>query len=64
MTGPIPGNSLNSASPAALRLVLDSLRYWVRDCHVDGFRFDACNFHFHDPLFRNNPPARGKVPPV
>jgi glycogen operon protein len=34
------GNSLNSASPAALRLVLDSLRYWVRDCHVDGFRFD------------------------
>ena len=28
---------------------------------VDGFRVDACNFHFHDPLLRNNPPARGKA---
>ncbi len=34
------GNSVDSATPAALRLILDSLRYWVTEMHVDGFRFD------------------------
>jgi glycogen operon protein len=34
------GNSLNTATPAAMRLVLDSLRYWANDLQVDGFRFD------------------------
>jgi isoamylase len=34
------GTSLNATSPAAVRLVLDSLRYWAEACHVDGFRFD------------------------
>ena len=34
------GNSLNLSSPVALRLVIDSLRYWVEHFHVDGFRFD------------------------
>ncbi|RKR76403.1 glycogen debranching protein GlgX [Frondihabitans australicus] len=34
------GNSLNVGHPAALRLVMDSLRYWVTEMHVDGFRFD------------------------
>ncbi len=34
------GNTLNTATPAAARLVLDSLRYWAQDCQVDGFRFD------------------------
>jgi isoamylase len=34
------GNSIDSASPPALRLILDSLRYWVTEMHVDGFRFD------------------------
>ncbi len=34
------GNSLNVGHPAALRLILDSLRYWVAEMHVDGFRFD------------------------
>ena len=34
------GNSLNVRHPAALRLILDSLRYWVTEMHVDGFRFD------------------------
>ncbi len=34
------GNSLNVGHPAALRLIMDSLRYWVTDMHVDGFRFD------------------------
>jgi isoamylase len=34
------GNSLNVRSPHALQLIMDSLRYWVLDAHVDGFRFD------------------------
>jgi isoamylase len=34
------GNSLNHVNPSTLRLMMDSLRYFVLDCHVDGFRFD------------------------
>ena len=34
------GNTLNTVHPAALQLVMDSLRYWVSEMHVDGFRFD------------------------
>lgn len=34
------GNSLDVGHPPALRLVMDSLRYWVSEMHVDGFRFD------------------------
>ena len=34
------GNSLNVRHPHVLQLVMDSLRYWVIDMHVDGFRFD------------------------
>jgi isoamylase len=34
------GNSLNVRHPHALQLIMDSLRYWVVDMHVDGFRFD------------------------
>jgi len=34
------GNSLNTRHPRALQLMLDSLRYWVTEMHVDGFRFD------------------------
>jgi isoamylase len=34
------GNSFNVRSPHALQLIMDSLRYWVLDAHVDGFRFD------------------------
>lgn len=34
------GNAVTSFQPAALRLILDSLRYWVTEMHVDGFRFD------------------------
>ncbi|MCW2877330.1 MAG: glycogen debranching protein GlgX [Sphaerisporangium sp.] len=34
------GNSLNVRSPHALQLIMDSLRYWVTEMHVDGFRFD------------------------
>ncbi len=34
------GNSVNVSHPAALQLIMDSLRYWVDDYHIDGFRFD------------------------
>jgi len=37
------GNSLNPVHPSVLRLIMDSLRYWVIDCHVDGFRFDLAS---------------------
>jgi glycogen debranching enzyme GlgX len=34
------GNTLNLRQPKVLQMVMDSLRYWVQDMHVDGFRFD------------------------
>ncbi|MFN4158232.1 MAG: glycogen debranching protein GlgX [Gemmobacter sp.] len=34
------GNTLDLTQPMVLRMVMDSLRYWVEVCHVDGFRFD------------------------
>ncbi len=34
------GNSLNMRSPHVLQMIMDSLRYWVTEMHVDGFRFD------------------------
>jgi isoamylase len=49
------GNSLNPAHPSVLRLIMDSLRYFAIECHVDGFRFDlasalAREFHEVDRL--------------
>ena len=37
------GNSLNARNPHTLQLIMDSLRYWVLDMHVDGFRFDLAS---------------------
>jgi len=37
------GNTLNVTHPRALQLTMDSLRYWVLDMHVDGFRFDLAS---------------------
>ena len=34
------GNSLNMRHPHVLQLIMDSLRYWIQEMHVDGFRFD------------------------
>jgi glycogen operon protein len=36
------GNTLNMVCPRVLQLIMDSLRYWVTEMHVDGFRFDLC----------------------
>jgi isoamylase len=37
------GNTLNVRHPQTLRLLMDSLRYWVQEMHVDGFRFDLAS---------------------
>ncbi len=37
------GNTLDARSPDVLKLVMDSLRYWVTEMHVDGFRFDLAS---------------------
>jgi isoamylase len=37
------GNSLNPVHPSVLRVIMDSLRYFVTECHVDGFRFDLAS---------------------
>jgi glycogen operon protein len=49
------GNSLNPTHPSVLRMIMDSLRYFAIECHVDGFRFDlaaalAREFHEVDRL--------------
>lgn len=45
----------NLHDEAVASALLDDLRFWL-DRGVDGFRFDAINFAFHDPLLRDNPP--------
>lgn len=53
------GNALKLTHPRVLQMVMDSLRYWVETCHVDGFRFDlattlgrtAHGFDHHAPFF-------------
>jgi len=37
------GNTPNTRDPQVLKLIMDSLRYWVREMHVDGFRFDLAS---------------------
>ncbi len=53
------GNTMNANQAAVRRLILDSLRYWVREMHVDGFRFDLASVLSRDesghPL--ENPPV-------
>lgn len=54
------GNTLDFENPFVIRLVMDSLRYWVEVMHVDGFRFDLCSalgrtargFEREGPFFR------------
>ena len=57
------GNSLNLASPPVIRLVMDSLRYWVEVMHVDGFRFDLASVlgRAEDGTFRTSS-ARSSTP--
>ena len=53
------GNTLNANHPIVRRMIVDSLRYWVQEMHVDGFRFDLASILTRDssgcPL--PNPPV-------
>jgi isoamylase len=53
------GNTLNANQPIVRRMILDSLRYWVAEMHVDGFRFDLASILARDESGRplENPPA-------
>ncbi|MBK9387481.1 MAG: glycogen debranching protein GlgX [Planctomycetes bacterium] len=52
------GNTLNAGHPVVRRLIVDSLRAWVRDFHIDGFRFDLASILARDERGRplSNPP--------
>ena len=53
------GNTLNANNPVVRRLIVDSLRYWVSEMHVDGFRFDLASILSRDSQGRvlPNPPV-------
>lgn len=53
------GNTLNANNPIVRRMILDSLRYWVSEMHVDGFRFDLASILSRDFAGRvlPNPPV-------
>jgi isoamylase len=53
------GNTLNANQPIVRRMIIDSLRYWVEEMHVDGFRFDLASILARDPSGRPmaNPPV-------
>jgi len=53
------GNTLNANHPVVRRLIVDSLRYWVQEMHVDGFRFDLASILTRDSKGRvmSNPPV-------
>jgi glycogen operon protein len=44
------GNTLNLSHPRVLQMVMDSLRYWVEEMHIDGFRFDLTSALARDPF--------------
>ncbi|ABK98053.1 glycogen debranching protein GlgX [Pelobacter propionicus] len=52
------GNTFNANNPIARRLIIDSLHHWVREMHVDGFRFDLASILSRDEQGRplENPP--------
>jgi glycogen operon protein len=49
------GNTLNANQPIVRRMILDSLRYWVTDMHIDGFRFDLASILTRDETGRPIP---------
>jgi glycogen operon protein len=53
------GNTLNANHPAVRRMIVDSLRYWVSEMHVDGFRFDLASILARDSsgAVMSNPPV-------
>lgn len=53
------GNTLNANHPVVRRMIVDSLRYWVEEMHVDGFRFDLASILARDAsgALMSNPPV-------
>ncbi|QEG43152.1 glycogen debranching protein GlgX [Roseimaritima ulvae] len=53
------GNTVNANHPIVRRMIVDSLRYWVQEMHVDGFRFDLASILSRDPAGHPlpNPPV-------
>ena len=53
------GNTLNANHPVVRRMIVDSLRHWVEEMHVDGFRFDLASILARDPSGQPipNPPV-------
>jgi isoamylase len=53
------GNTINANHPIVRRMILDSLRYWVEEMHVDGFRFDLASILARDSRgqLMHNPPV-------
>jgi len=53
------GNTLNANHPVVRRMIVDSLRYWVQEMHVDGFRFDLASILARDSFgaVLSNPPV-------
>ena len=52
------GNSVNASNYVALQMIMDSLRYWVQEMHVDGFRFDLASVLGRVALPNSNDPGR------
>ena len=56
------GNTLNCNNPVVRNMVLDCLRYWVAEYHIDGFRFDLAAILGRDPIGRAaGQPAAARV---
>ncbi|HEU4729580.1 MAG TPA: glycogen-debranching protein [Kofleriaceae bacterium] len=58
------GNSINANNRYVRKMILDSMRYWVRDMHVDGFRFDLASVFARNPdgsINFEDPPIFGDI---
>lgn len=61
------GNTLHTANRAVRQLIIDSLRYWVKEMHVDGFRFDLASIFSRDAdgsIRTDDPPIFGQIAAV
>lgn len=58
------GNTLHTRNRAVRQIIIDSLRYWVTECHVDGFRFDLASIFARNPdgsVSPDDPPIFGEI---
>ena len=55
------GNTLNANHPVVRRMIVDSLRYWVTEMHVDGFRFDLASILSRDSIGQPLPEPAGAL---